>query len=85
MSVEVKEVVGSNKYQFNKQDLMKVLKNGAMVGLAAILTYIVQNLGNVEMGPSLVVVLPLITMGLNSAIRWLMDYSNVTTEVVETK
>ena len=67
--------VGSSRFKFNVEDLMDVLKNALMVGVAAVLTFVVDNIGNIEMGESLLIVVPMVTMALNAAIRWVKDFS----------
>ena len=64
---------GSSRFKFNSMDLMDVLKNAIMVGLAAVLTFVVDNVGNIEMGENLLIVIPMVTMALNAAIRWIKD------------
>jgi len=64
---------GSPRFKFNNTDLMDVLKNAIMVGLAAVLTFVVDNIGNIEMGENLLIVIPMVTMALNTAIRWIKD------------
>ena len=68
-----KKKSGSPRFKFNTEDLFNVLKNAVMVGLAAILTFIVENIGNIEMGESLLIVIPMVTMGLNAVINWIND------------
>ena len=66
---------GSPRFKLNTEDLMEVVKNALLVGVAAILTFVVDNIGKIEMGESLLIVLPMITLGLNTAIRWIKDYT----------
>lgn len=64
---------GSPKFNLNTNDVMEVLKNALLVGVASILTFIVDNIGNIEMGENLLIVIPMVTMALNAAVRWIND------------
>lgn len=66
---------GSKLFSLNVADIMVVVKNALLVALAAFLTFIVQNLGNIEMGENALFIIPVITMALNTAIRFIKDYS----------
>jgi hypothetical protein len=61
----------SKNFNLNTSDLMIVLKNAALVGAAAALTAVVDSLGNIEMGENMVVVIPIVTMVLNTVVKFL--------------
>jgi hypothetical protein len=61
----------SKNFTFNTQDLVVVLKNAALVGAAAAITAVVDSLGKIEMGESMVVVIPIVTMVLNTVVKYL--------------
>jgi len=73
----------SKKYSLNMDDVASVLKNAAIVGIAAALTAITQTLGNIEMGESTVILIPLVTMGLNALVKWLTNSLYPTKETIE--
>lgn len=66
---------GSKAFALNWVDVVNVAKNAALVGGAAALTVVAQNLHVVDLGQWGVVVVPLVTIGLDSAIKWLKDNS----------
>lgn len=75
---------GSPRFVFNMDDLMTVLKTALMVGAATALTFLVDNLGKIEMGENLLIFVPMVTMALNAVIRWVKDntYKKVVVEEV---
>ncbi len=64
---------GSPRFGFNMEDLMSVLRTALMVGSAAALTFIVDNLGKIEMGENMLIVIPMVTMAIKALIRWIKD------------
>jgi hypothetical protein len=73
----------SKSFSVNMDDVMSVLKSAAMVGAAAALTAIVQSIGKIEMGENMVIVIPMVTMALNAAVKWLKTSVYPTKETVE--
>ena len=86
MTLEEKKE-GSSRFGFNMDDMMEVVKTALMVGGAAALTFIVDNLGKIEMGENLLIVIPMVTMALQTLVRWVKDntYPKKDVEVEETK
>ena len=78
------KVLGSGKFSLNMDDVAKVAKSAVLVGVAAALTFVVDSLGEIEMGENLLIVIPMVTMGLHAAIRWVNDYTNPDTDEDET-
>ena len=66
---------GSKAFSLNLGDIVGVAKNAALVGGAAALTVVAQNLHVVDLGSWGPVVVPLVAVGLDAAIRWLKDNS----------
>jgi len=66
---------GSKPFEINKKDLMIVTKNALLVGGAAALAVIGQNLHIIDLGPYTPIVVPAITIGLDTLIRWMKDNS----------
>lgn len=67
------KVIGSKRFRVNVSDVLEVVKNGALVATAAFLTYVVQNVGSIDMGENLLLVVPMLTMGLNAVLSWVQD------------
>lgn len=65
--------MGSKAFSLNKEDLLKVLKNAALVGVAAVLTYFGENLTKIDLGPIGVMLVPVVTVVIDSAIKWVRD------------
>tara|TARA_Y100001973_G_C5144906_1_gene304915 strand:- start:322 stop:537 length:216 start_codon:yes stop_codon:yes gene_type:complete len=66
---------GSPKYNLNSVDIYNLSKNAALVAVAAGLTYVAQNLGNLELGELGVLVVPVISTAIQSMITWIRDNS----------
>ena len=65
--------MGSKKFSLNSADFVKLLKNALLVGGAAALTYFASNLGVLDLGTMGALVVPIVAVALDSAIRWLKD------------
>jgi hypothetical protein len=65
--------MGSPAYSLNTSDLISVGKNALLVGLAAVLTYIGDNMGKLDLGSMSALVVPVVVVVLNSAIKWAKD------------
>ena len=63
--------MGSKKFTLNWDDISKIGKNAILVGSAAVLTYIAQNVGEIDMGTMGALFVPIIAAGLDTAIKWL--------------
>lgn len=66
---------GSKAFSLNTKDLLIVGKNALLVGGAAALTVVAQNLNVVDLGVYGPIIVPVITIGLDSLIRWMRDNS----------
>lgn len=60
----------SRNYQLDKNDVIALVKNAVLVGLAAVLTYVGQNLASLDLGPSVALFVPVVTMLLDSVVKW---------------
>lgn len=60
----------SSKFEFDKNDMVAVLKNAALVGLAAVLTYFGENLSKVDLGTMGPLVVPVVALALDSVVKW---------------
>lgn len=63
----------SKRFTLNWGDISGVVKNALMVGGAAALTVFAQNLHVVDIGLYTPLVVPIIAVGLDTAIKWLKD------------
>ena len=70
--------MGSKRFSLNGADVVKLLKNAGLVGGAAALTYIANNLGDLNLGTTLGLVVPIVAVALDSAIKWLKDGTKTT-------
>jgi len=68
--------MGSKKFTLNWGDISKIGRNALLVGSAAALTYVAQNLGDIDMGTLSALFVPIIAVGLDTAIQWLKDSTN---------
>ncbi len=67
--------MGSNKFKINTGDLINVLKNGLLVAVAAFITYIMNNLHIIDLGTYTALVIPVVTLVLDTVVKWAKDNS----------
>lgn len=72
--------MGSAKFTLNAGDLIKVLKNGLLVAVAAFLTYIANNLQAIDLGQYTALLIPIVALVLDTIVKWAKDSTD---EVVE--
>lgn len=60
----------SKKFSLDANDVKSVGKNAFLVGLAAATVYVVQNLGDLDLGSMSVVVVPIVTFLADSVMKW---------------
>jgi hypothetical protein len=65
--------MGSAKFKLNWSDIIGVGKNAALVGGAAALTVVAQSLGTIDLGTYGPLVVPIIAVGLDTAIKWMKN------------
>ena len=65
--------MGSKRFSLNGADVVKLLKNAGLVGGSAALTYIANNIGQLDLGATMGLVVPIVAVALDSAIKWLKD------------
>lgn len=63
----------SKKFSLNFKDFVGVGKNAVLVGFAAGLTYVANNLGVVDLGIYGPLIVPIVAAGLDVAIKWAKD------------
>jgi hypothetical protein len=67
--------MGSDKFKINTGDLLNVLKNGLLVAVAAFITYIMNNLHIIDLGMYTALVIPIVTLILDTVVKWAKDNS----------
>ncbi len=60
----------SKAFSLNINDFKKLGINGFLVGLAASLTYVGANISDVDLGASGLVVVPILSILLDAAVKW---------------
>ena len=63
----------SDKFEFDKNDLMAVVKNAALVGVAAALTYVGESVTKVDLGTMGPLLVPVVTLALDSLVKWVRN------------
>lgn len=64
---------GSPSFALNTTDLVAVGKNALLVGLAAILTYVGENITKIDLGSMSALVVPVVVVAINTAVKWVRD------------
>lgn len=65
--------MGSKSFALNTNDLVKVGKNALLVGLAAVLTYVGENMTKVDLGTAGVMLVPVVAVVIDSLVKWVKD------------
>ena len=73
----------SAKYSLNTNDVVSVVKNAVLVGTAAVLTYMLENLNQIDWGHLGVLLVPVVTLILDSLIKWIRGPKTVDEVKVE--
>jgi hypothetical protein len=66
---------GSKSFSLNTTDLVSVGKNALLVGLAAILTYVGENIAKIDLGAASALVVPVVVVLMNTVVKWAKDNS----------
>jgi hypothetical protein len=67
--------MGSKKFTLDLTDFWGLAKNALLVGGAAAVTYIIQNLGQLDLGDMGALLVPVIAVALDAVVKWLKDNS----------
>lgn len=65
--------MGSGPFTLNSIDLISVGKNALLVGLAAILTYVGENLAKIDLGNMSALIVPVVAVVINTMVKWAKD------------
>lgn len=66
---------GSKSFALNTTDLIFVGKNALLVGLAAILTYVGENVTKIDLGAASALIVPVVVVLMNTVVKWAKDNS----------
>jgi hypothetical protein len=64
---------GSKSFALNAYDLVSVGKNALLVGLAAVLTYVGENLAKIDLGNMSALIVPVVAVVINTVVKWARD------------
>jgi hypothetical protein len=60
----------SPAFSLNLTDVMVIGKNALLVAVAAGLTYVVENMGHLDLGATGVMLVPVVTVVINTIVKW---------------
>lgn len=62
--------MASPKYSLDKEDVLGLVKNAVLVGLAAVLTYVGENLSSLDLGAAGVMLVPVVSVVIDTVVKW---------------
>jgi len=65
--------MNSKAFSLNVNDLVSLGKNALLVGGAAGLTYVINNMAHLDLGAAGALVVPVVVVALDSVIKWMKD------------
>ncbi len=65
----------SKSFALDVNDLVNVGKNALLVGLAAVLTYVGENITSVDLGSASALVVPVVVVLVNTMVNWVKDHT----------
>lgn len=65
----------SKAFSLDVNDLVNVGKNALLVGVAAVLTYIGENITKVDLGAMSALVVPVVVVLVNTVVNWIKDHA----------
>lgn len=66
----------SKSFSMDLNDLVNVGKNALLVGVAAVLTYVGENMANVDLGSASALIVPIVLIMVNTIVNWIEDHTN---------
>lgn len=63
----------SKSYALDVNDLLNVGKNALLVGVAALLTYVGENVAKIDLGSMSALVVPVVVVLVNTLVNWIKD------------
>jgi hypothetical protein len=65
----------SKAFALDANDLVNVGKNALLVGVAAVLTYVGENITKVDLGAMSALVVPVVVVLVNTLVNWIKDHT----------
>lgn len=65
----------SKSFALDVNDIISVGKNALLVGLAAVLTYVGENITSVDLGSASALVVPVVVVLVNTMVNWVKDHT----------
>ena len=65
----------SKSFALDANDLVNVGKNALLVGFAAVLTYVGENIAKVDLGAMSALVVPVVVVVVNTLVNWIKDHT----------
>ena len=66
----------SKAFALDANDLVNVGKNALLVGVAAVLTYVGENITKVDLGAMSALVVPVVVVLVNTLVNWIKDHTS---------
>lgn len=66
----------SKAFSLDVNDLVNVGKNALLVGVAAVLTYVGENITKVDLGAMSALVVPVVVVLVNTLVNWIKDHTS---------
>ena len=63
----------SKSFSLNTTDLLNLGKGAALVGLAAVLTFIGENISEVDLGTTGVMIVPVVSVAIDTLVKWIKN------------
>lgn len=65
--------MGSEKFKLDLGDAAALVQTAVLVGLAAAVTYVADNLGSLDLGMWTGILVPVVAVGLQGIQKWIKD------------
>jgi len=65
--------MGSKPFKLDMSDTVDLVKTAVLVGVAAAVTYVADNLGSLDLGMWTGMIVPVVAVGLQSVLKWVKD------------
>lgn len=65
----------SKGFSMDLNDLVNVGKNALLVGVAAVLTYVGENMAKVDLGAASALIVPIVLVMVNTIVNWIEDHT----------
>lgn len=69
--------MGSKSFALDVADVAVLFKNALLVAIAAFLTTVMNNIGTLDLGGYTPLIVPMVTVVLDTLIKWTKDNSSV--------